>query len=240
MSNSAADTELRSAAGRVGPADDRPLTEDEFKLLQRLLSDPFSFPNQYKTWLVSYLETSDLSLPIGAIQGLASILGIAGIGGGTLGILPAGIILPYGGVSAPAGALMCDGHAYSRTAQERLYKAIGTSFGSPDANNFYVPDLQERIPVGRGALADVDTLGKNEARPLGQRGPRHWHTVNDPGHHHGYGYAGGATTGGPGPQAVPDTSRMTTDEATTGISVGISGRPQDGPAFLVINFIIVN
>ena len=250
---SSSDTELRSAAGRVGPADDRPLSEQEFQLLQRLLADPFSFPNQYKTWLVSYLETSDMSLPISAVQGLSAILGISGVGSGTLGILPAGIIFPFGGVSPPTGSLLCNGNPYSRTVQKRLYDAIGTTYGAPDAASFNVPDLQERIPVGRGVKAGMTALGQNEGRALGQRGPVHGHTKNgtvtlsDPGHHHTYGRAGGATTGGAGPQAAADTAPMTTAESATGITISDtisvgpqSGVPVDTPAFLTVNFIIVN
>ena len=233
---------LRSAGGRVGPADDRPLTEQEFQLLQRLLSDPFSFPIQYKTWLVSYLETSDLSLPISAIQGLTNILGIAGVGGGTLGILPAGIILPFGGVSAPQGSLMCNGASYSRVVQERLWKAIGGAYGTPDANTFNVPDMQERIPVGRGVMSALDTVGKNEGLALGSRGVRHYHSGGS--HTHTLGREVVSLTPGQtaysitGNQLLHDGGSVT-DSASIGV-IGPPGTPLDGPAFLVINFIIVN
>lgn len=250
MSN-VGDEGLRSSAGRVGPADDRPLTEQEFQLLQRLLSDPFSFPIQYKTWLVSYLETSDLSLPISAIQGLTAILGIAGVGGGTLGILPAGIILPFGGVSAPQGSLLCNGASYSRIEQDRLWKAIGGAFGTPNASTFNVPDIQERVPVGRGVRSGYTAVGQSEGRAAGARGVEHHHGIHnhglsDPGHHHAYGYAGGATQVNTGTQvAVPDATPMVTGEAATGITlapgqVGSTGDTPDRPAFIVLNFIIVN
>jgi hypothetical protein len=60
-----------SALGRI---DDRPLTDAEQKLLSRLLSDPFSIPITFKTWMVSYLESSDMTLPISSIQGLSAKL----------------------------------------------------------------------------------------------------------------------------------------------------------------------
>ena len=141
-----------SASGSVpgsslGPADDRPLTDQEFQLLQRLLSDPFSFPAPYKAWLVSYLETSDMNLPISAINGLAGILGITGIGSGTLGIFPAGIILPFGGPAAPTGSLLCDGASYDTTLQNRLFTAIGYRYGGA-GSNFNVPDIAGAVPSG--------------------------------------------------------------------------------------------
>jgi microcystin-dependent protein len=238
--------------GTTGPVDNRPLTQDEYNLLQRLLSDPFSIPIQFKTWLVSYLETSDLSLPIGAIYGLKNILGIAGVGGGTLGILPAGLIFPYGGTVAPTGALMCDGTSYSKTVQSRLFQAIGTAYGSQDSLSFNVPDLQERIPVGRGTKSTVSTLGQNEGKPLGSRGPQHGHAapaVNDPQHSHAFypaftaaaaAASSGANGYGAGDRAENNYSGS--QNAATGISVGPvgpQGGPIDAPAFIVVNFIIV-
>jgi hypothetical protein len=59
----------------AGPiaGDDRPLNAREYQLLQRLLSDPFSLPMGFKTWLVGYLETSDVTLPMSAIMGLPTV-----------------------------------------------------------------------------------------------------------------------------------------------------------------------
>ena len=244
---SSTDTEIRSAAGRVGPADDRPLTEQEFQLLQRLLSDPFSFPNQYKTWLVSYLETSDLSLPMSAIQGLTQMLGISGVGTGTLGILPAGIIFPFGGLSAPAGSLMCDGTAYPRASQSRLFSAIGTQFGAPDGSSFNVPDIQERILSGAVHAAATRRSARTKAAVSARAGLEHHHgthnhPVTDPTHRHGLNAAGGATTGG-GPQLLLISPRSTPLRRQP---ASVSPRPKlarraipNRPAFLVLNFIII-
>lgn len=257
----------------VGGVDNKPLTDQEFQLLQRLLSDPFSLPMQFKTWLVSYLETSDLSLPLGAVQGLTTLLGITGVGAsGTLGILPAGIILPYGGGSAPAGAKMCNGASYSRTAEARLFAAIGTAFGAVDANSFNVPDIQERIPIGRGTMADLDTVGKTEnpAQPLGSRGYKHRHTKTGSATKTGAvtltganssltlaGYTAVSSTPGSGGAGFATGDRAVANNFglggansslgisdTTGVSdtigIGPAGAPLiDGPAVLVLNFIIV-
>lgn len=186
----------------LGPADDRPLNEQEYQLLQRLLSDPFSFPAPFKAWLISYLETSDMNLPISAINGLAGILGIAGIGGGggALSILPAGIILPFGGAAAPNGSKLCDGAAYNTTTEARLFAAIGYRYGGAGAS-FSVPDYRGRSPVGVGTHADVNALGKSDGLPASSRTPRHSHTVSvsDPTHNHGVsdpGHSHGASDSG--------------------------------------------
>lgn len=215
--------------GGTGPADDRPLTEQEYKQVQRLFSDPFSFPIAFKTWLVSYLETSDLNLPFSAVNGLIDLLGITGVGGGSLGILPAGIILPYGGVTAPTGSLLCDGTAYLRADYPRLWTAIKDSgFGTPDVNSFYVPDLRERVPVGKGAIAAHDTVGKTEGRALGQRGTAHTHRLPGDG-------SGNVSTGG----GTNDGQIVLTDYGPSAHSIPEPGKPVDGPSFATVNFIIV-
>src|SRR5215470_11244922 len=147
-------------------------------MVQRLLSDPFSFPLQYKSWLVSYLETSDMTLPISSILGLSALLGITGAGSGSLGILPAGLIFPYGGASAPTGSFICDGTGKSRTTEKRLYDAIGTTYGAPTPDTFAVPDLRDRVAVGKGVSTDTDTLGKSDPQPPGSRGIKHGHSTD--------------------------------------------------------------
>lgn len=230
--------------------DNRPLSDQEMQVVRRLLSDPFSFPLEFKTWLVSYLETSDLTLSMSAVMGLKSLLGVSGAGTGTLGILPAGIVFPYGGATAPTGSLLCDGTGYSRTTYSRLFAAIGTTYGAPDGTSFNVPDLRERIPVGRGVRAEHDTLGDHEGLPVGSRGTVHNHSGSSsaaPDHTHTQARdAVSLTPGGTGYSVEGGTF---VDGAQTGpagahshtINVGPGGsRPNEGPAFITLNFIIVS
>lgn len=54
--------------------------------------------------------------------------------------------------AAPAGWLLCDGAAISRTTYATLFAAIGTAFGAGDGSTtFNVPDLRGRAPIGAGA-----------------------------------------------------------------------------------------
>lgn len=58
-------------------------------------------------------------------------------------IIPAGVIWPYGGATAPNRFLLCDGSAVSRTTYARLYSVIGTRYGSGNGTTtFNVPNTQ--------------------------------------------------------------------------------------------------
>jgi microcystin-dependent protein len=58
-------------------------------------------------------------------------------------LLPSGMILPFGGTTAPDGFLDCDGSAISRTTYADLFAAIGTAWGTGDGSTtFNVPDLR--------------------------------------------------------------------------------------------------
>ena len=74
------------------------------------------------------------------------------IAGGTLyADAPLGTILAYGGATAPAGWMLCQGQALSRTTYAKLYEIIGTAFGSGDGSTtFNLPDLRGEFLRGAG------------------------------------------------------------------------------------------
>lgn len=75
--------------------------------------------------------------------------------------IPAGVILPYGGSSAPTGYALCFGQALSRTTFAALFAAIGTAYGIGDGSTtFNVPDLRGRVPAG------LDNMGGSAASRL--------------------------------------------------------------------------
>jgi microcystin-dependent protein len=224
------------ATSDFSASDQRPLNAQEYQLLQRLLSDPFSLPMQFKTWLVSYLETSDMTLPLTAVTGLTSALGI--YASGSLSSLPAGLILPFGGLAAPTGTKLCNGGAYSRTIESRLFNAIGVSFGAGDGSTtFNVPDIQGRMPVGvavSGGHVDVNALGKNDGVALLRRRPKHRHTVAAAlGEFLAKTFTGAAATG----------TAATTPSAQGGLpTVGADpvNDSLDAPPYIVVNFVIIS
>jgi microcystin-dependent protein len=73
--------------------------------------------------------------------------------------VPAGIINQYGGSVAPDGYLLCNGQSLSTGAYPSLFTAIGYTYGG-SGSSFNIPNLQNRVPVGRGTDTEFDTLGE--------------------------------------------------------------------------------
>ena len=74
----------------------------------------------------------------------------------------AGVIQMFAGSTPPAGWLLCDGSAVSRTEYATLYAAIGDTWGAGDGSTtFNLPDLRGRAPIGAGAGSGLTarTLG---------------------------------------------------------------------------------
>ena len=67
---------------------------------------------------------------------------------------PAGVTVPFGGVSLPAGWLFCDGVVKNRTTYADLFAAIGINFGAGDGSTtFGIPNLTGRTVIGTGGTA---------------------------------------------------------------------------------------
>lgn len=75
-------------------------------------------------------------------------------------VAPTGVVLPYGGSSAPTGWLLCNGSAISRSTYASLFTALGTTYGSGDGSTtFNLPDLQNKVPVGNGGGKTLGSTG---------------------------------------------------------------------------------
>lgn len=131
------------------------------------------------------------------------------------------------------GWLKCDGRAVSREEYSQLFEIIGTSFGVGDgANTFNLPDTRGRVlgSIGTGAGLSARTLGQNvgaETHTLttGEM-PSHAHTINDPGHTHGYvnNTNDQSVTDLGGASAADETNlNQTTGTSTTGITINNTG-----------------
>lgn len=60
-----------------------------------------------------------------------------------------GMMVAYGGSSAPSGWLLCQGQEVSRTTYSLLFAVIGTTYGIGDGSNtFNVPNMQGQVAVG--------------------------------------------------------------------------------------------
>lgn len=109
----------------------------------------------------------------------------------------AGVVKILSAGSIPAGWLLCDGAAVSRTTYAGLfavYNASGLPYGAGDGSTtFNLPDLRQRAPYGVAASGVGSTLGEafgtiNHVHT----GPSHTHT--GPAHTHTVGNTGNPTT----------------------------------------------
>lgn len=142
--------------------------------------------------------------------------------------LPVGAMIDYAAATAPAGWLVCDGAAVSRTAYAALFAAIGTTWGTGDGSTtFNLPDSRGRTFIGAGqgpGLTDRtvgQTVGTETHQLALSETPAHAHTVNS--HNHsgssvgsGGGHSHGFTTGSDGAHThgVPDTKTTTSTSHT--------------------------
>jgi microcystin-dependent protein len=74
-------------------------------------------------------------------------------------VTPAGVISQFAGASAPSGYLLCTGQSVSTTTYSDLFAAIGYTYGG-SGSSFIIPNLQNRVPVGKGADTEFDVLGE--------------------------------------------------------------------------------
>lgn len=73
-------------------------------------------------------------------------------------ITDAGFISAFAGSTAPAGWLVCDGSAISRTDYADLFAAISTTYGTGDGSTtFNLPDLSGKLPLYDSAATLGDT-----------------------------------------------------------------------------------
>lgn len=81
--------------------------------------------------------------------------------GGISVVVPAGVVVPYAGSSAPSGYLLSYGQAISRTTYASLFTAISTTYGTGDGSTtFNVPDCRSRVIAGK------DDMGGSAASRL--------------------------------------------------------------------------
>ena len=105
---------------------------------------------------------------------------------------PSGKVDWFAMASAPAGWLVCNGSAVSRTTYSALFAAIGTTWGVGDGSTtFNLPNLQRAAAVGAGGTASgvlsntVGSTGGVETLALSVPNlPAHNHAVTDPSHRH--------------------------------------------------------
>jgi microcystin-dependent protein len=118
----------------------------------------------------------------------------------TIPLVPAGVIVPYGGISPPTGWLICDGSEVLKSDYTELWLAIQHNFKPAEdvsdggVNYFTLPDFRGRFPLGiddmgfRGSAGVVNninaqTIGQvegSESKTIQLRNlPEHEHDLED-------------------------------------------------------------
>lgn len=88
----------------------------------------------------------------------------------TLGGVPIGSMMPFGGSTAPNGWLLCFGQQVSRTDYALLFAIIGTAYGAGDSSTtFNLPDKRGRVSVGKDNMGG-STAGRITAGVCGLDG----------------------------------------------------------------------
>jgi microcystin-dependent protein len=146
-------------------------------------------------------RASDVSLSVGrrviVMQQGAVMIVVGSIGGGEAH--PVGALLSYAGAAAPAGWLLCDGAAVSRSTYAALFAVLGTTYGVGDGSTtFNVPDLRNRVPVGSGSTyTRAQTGGAATVTLSSSQMPSHSHSFSDSTDSAGsHGHSGSADSGG--------------------------------------------
>lgn len=160
--------------------------------------------------------------------------------------VPTGGIIAYGGSSAPTGFLMCTGALVARATWADLFAIIGTTFGVGDGiTTFQLPDLQQRIPIGKGASGTASVLGETGgAIDHTHTGPSHTHSVVVTRDGWGATLNSPSTTGrlntgdAAGVGHLVSSYQPTADLTVTSAAGGTGATGTNNQAYLTLNFII--
>ena len=120
-----------------------------------------------------------------------------------------GAIIYHSKAEIPAGFLLCDGSAVSRSAYAALFALVGTTFGSGDGSTtFNVPDLRGRVVFGyKSSETEFDALGETGGQKTINLA--HSHTMAD--HYHAV-----SGTSSAGPSETKDGNQSETLSAAGG------------------------
>jgi len=166
--------------------------------------------------------------------------------------IPAGMIIPYGGASAPAEWLLCHGQSLSTTTYSVLHAASAYTYGG-SGSTFSVPDLRGRVVSGQddmgGTSANRLTSPIN-GDTLGAVGGTESHTLTTaemPAHDHdqliytGSGNSSAAASYPSGADDAGNNNRRDTTNATDTQSIsntGGGGAHANVQPTIVLNYLI--
>ena len=157
------------------------------------------------------------------------------------GLLPPGVIVPYGVSAAPTGFLLCNGQAVSRTTYSALFAVVSALYGEGNGSStFNVPDLRGRFIAGWDAGTEVltsVTAGMIVGSPIATVGGTQAVQLTEaqmPSHDHNYSRYATLTGGNEGSGSV---WFQVSAYASTG-DTGGDGYHSNIPPAMILNFII--
>ena len=151
-------------------------------------------------------------------------------------LLPAGIFLPYAGIEAPDGFLLCYGQEISREEYSNLFNAIGVQYGDGDGvETFNLPDMRGRTPLGADNMGGMsaDRVENEAADVLGGYAGEEIHQLSLDELPSRIGYTGHSNRGqGDSGGSFNYVHQLSTD------SLGNDQPHNNMPPYLTINYII--
>lgn len=134
--------------------------------------------------------------------------------------------------------LLCDGRnnvPRASVSADFVATMLAAGFPGADGTKIGVPDFRGRAIVGKGTHGDIDALTDNDGEAVGNRRPKHKHSVADPGL--GEAYHSGVPTG------LFLRTSIEGDARHIGIDGHVTVGPQassptDGPAYQVSNVFV--
>jgi microcystin-dependent protein len=144
-----------------------------------------------------------------------------------------GCITMYGGATAPANWLLCQGQSLATTGTyAKLFGIIGYAYGGSGAN-FNLPNLQAQFPLGVGPSNSLGSSGGSFAVGLSVANlPPHAHPIVDVAHNHtlnqsvhNHGDPGHAHTASAGDSAQHAHGSSLMRFVGSGGSLGVSASP---------------
>jgi microcystin-dependent protein len=166
--------------------------------------------------------------------------------------LPAGLVSPYAGTTAPSGWLLCAGQTVSRTTYADLFAAVSTTYGAGDGSTtFALPDLRGRVPAGKDNMGGTDAARLTNALTGGVDGDTLGAVGGDDGHQltvaqlaaHGHTIntrlrTSSLTANDTNRAELGDTSNSTSTSASMAASTGGNAEHNNVQPTIILNYII--
>ena len=136
------------------------------KVFQRVKSFVIAQLNSKASVLHTHTSSDITDLPNGyvvdsTLDGTSSnAISNSAVADALTSVLPIGSYIQFAGSQAPAGFLVCNGGAISRTTYSQLFAVIGTTYGSGDGSTtFNLPNLIDRFLQGSTTSGTVKMQG---------------------------------------------------------------------------------